>query len=273
MTHAEAQRLLDPHVDNELDLVTALALEEHLGGCPACAAGERRLRELQTFARANLTRHPLPAGLETKLRSALRNEAGPGDAPVDPASVSAIHRGEPAAAPPRRSRRATSWTAFAPAAAAVALLAVLGPRLWPRQPGAGVENAVFSAHVRSLLANHLTDVTSSDQHTVKPWFQGKLDYSVSATDFAAEGFALVGGRLDYLEDTPVAALVYRRGQHVVNHFVWAAARGGDEPVQHLARRGYGARHWTSDGMSHWVVSDLGDADLQAFVALVQRQRG
>src|SRR5439155_22047037 len=96
-------------------------------------------------------------------------------------------------------RRAWTWAALAPAAAAGALLTVAWPRLWPQPSEASVADAVVAAHVRSLLANHLTDVASSDQHTVKPWFQGKLDYSVSVTDWADEGFPLVGGRLDYVE--------------------------------------------------------------------------
>ena len=126
--------------------------------------------------------------------------------------------------------------------------------------------------MRSLLADHLTDVASSDQHTVKPWFQGKLDYSVSAKDFVAEGFPLVGGRLDYVEDAPAAALVYKHARHVVNLFVWPSKRAGDEPLQHLSRRGYSAYCWAKDGMHYWAVSDLNETELQQFVGIVQRER-
>src|SRR5258705_12144066 len=119
----------------------------------------------------------------------------------------------------RPMRRPWKWAALAQAAAA-ALLVVAAPRLW--QPGseASVADAVIAAHVRSLLANHLTDVASSDQHTVKPWFQGKLDYSVAVTDWSEQGYPIAAGRLDYVTDTAAAALVYRRAQHVVNLFVW-----------------------------------------------------
>ena len=157
------------------------------------------------------------------------------------------------------------------AAAAVAVLLVAVPRFWPKQSQASVEDAVIAAHVRSLLANHLTDVASSDQHTVKPWFQGKLDYSVSVRDWAAEGFPLVGGRLDYVENMPAASLVYKRAQHVVNLFVWPSKRGGDEPLQRISRRGYNAYCWAKDGMHYWAVSDLNEVDLQKFVELVRRQ--
>jgi len=181
---------------------------------------------------------------------------------------------EPSPAPPRAARhlrRAWKWAALAPFAAAAALLVVAGPRFWTPPSEASVADAVIAAHVRSLLANHLTDVASSDQHTVKPWFQGKLDYSVSVTDWAAEGYPLAGGRLDYVEDTPAAALVYRRAQHVVNLFVWPSKRAGDEPLRRLSRRGYSAYCWAKDGMHYWAVSDLNEAELQKFVELVRRQ--
>jgi anti-sigma factor RsiW len=259
----ETQLLLDAYVDNELDLRGALEVEEHLARCPVCGAEEKSLRGLQETARANLTRYPMPAGLEARLRAALHAE----DASTPAASTSAPPA--PAARPPRRAWR---WAALAPAAAAAALLIVAGPRLWPQPSEASVADAVVAAHVRSLLADHLTDVASSDQHTVKPWFQGKLDYSVSVTDWAAEGFPLVGGRLDYVENTTAAALVYKRAQHVVNLFVWPSKRGGDEPLQRVSRRGYNAYCWAKDGMHYWAVSDLNETELQKFVELARRLR-
>jgi anti-sigma factor RsiW len=259
----ETQRLLDAYVDNELDLRGALEVEEHLARCPACDAEAKSLRELQASARANLTRYPMPPELEARLRAVLR--AGE---PVAPAASGHAPLPTRAARPPRRAWR---WAALAPAAAAGALLIVAWPRLWPQPSEASVADAVVAAHLRSLLANHLTDVASSDQHTVKPWFQGKLDYSVSVTDWAAEGFPLVGGRLDYVEDTPAASLVYKRAQHVVNLFVWPSKRRGDEPLQRVSRRGYNAYCWAKDGMHYWAVSDLNEAELQKFVELVRRR--
>jgi anti-sigma factor RsiW len=259
----ETQRLLDAYVDNELDLRGALEVEEHLARCPACDAEAKSLRELQASARANLTRYPMPPELEARLRAVLR--AGE---PAAPAASGHAPLPTRAARPPRRAWR---WAALAPAAAAGALLIVAWPRLWPQPSEASVADAVVAAHLRSLLANHLTDVASSDQHTVKPWFQGKLDYSVSVTDWAAEGFPLVGGRLDYVEDTPAASLVYKRAQHVVNLFVWPSKRRGDEPLQRVSRRGYNAYCWAKDGMHYWAVSDLNEAELQKFVELVRRR--
>ena len=247
MTCAEARLLLDGYLDDELDLRSALDLSEHLAGCAQCGADERGLRELRELARAGLTRHALPAPLEQKLRAGF------------PAAT------RPAA--PRRLGRAA--LTLLPVAAAAALLVLAGPGLLSRGGEARVEDAVMAAHVRSLLANHLTDVASSDQHTVKPWFQGKLDYAVPATDFAAEGYPLAGGRLDVVEDAPAAALVYKRRQHVVNLFIWPSRNAGEAPVRHLFSRGYGAYRWVKDGMNYWTVSDLNDKELQDFVALVR----
>ena len=262
----ETQRLLDAYLDNELDVRSALEIEEHLARCPACEIEERGLRELQQSARANLTRYPMSPALEARLLAAVRAE-GPAASTTERQASPAAHR------PARPARRAWKWAAaLAPAAAAAAVLVVAAPRLWPGQPQTSIEDAVIVAHVRSLLANHLTDVASSDQHTVKPWFQGKLDYSVSVTDWAAEGFPLVGGRLDYVEDTPAAALVYKRAQHVINLFVWPSKGRNDEPVQRLSRRGYCAYRWSTEGMSYWAVSDVNDGDLKAFVQLARQKR-
>ena len=282
MTCSETKLLLDAYVDNELDLRGALEIEGHLAGCPACAADERGLRDLQASAQANLIRYAPAPEFEERLHAAVRAE--------EPASPSPGEKASPEAARPVRTRRsAWKWAALAPIAAAAALLVVAGPRPWQRPSQTSVADAVISAHVRSLLANHLTDVASSDQHTVKPWFQGKLDYSVSVTDWAAEGYPLVGGRLDYVEDAPAASIVYKRAQHVVNLFVWPSKRAGgdgfagkgrgpqggasdDEPLQRLSRRGYSAYCWAKDGMHFWAVSDLNEAELQKFVELVRRDR-
>ncbi|HZX97089.1 MAG TPA: anti-sigma factor [Myxococcales bacterium] len=260
MTCIETRRLLGAYVDNELDLRGAVEIEEHVGRCPGCGSEERQLRELQASVRTNLIRHEPAPAFEARLRDALRVEG-----------LQTLAEATPPAPTPRR-RRALRWTALAPLSAAAAVLMVVAlPRLWPRPSDASVADAVIAAHVRSMLANHLTDVASSDQHTVKPWFQGKLDYSVSVSDWAAEGFPLVGGRLDYVEDTPAAALVYRRAQHVVNLFVWPSKRASVDPLQHLARRGYSAYWWTKDGMHYWAVSDLNEPELQKFVELVRRR--
>src|SRR5262249_17746421 len=129
---------------------------------------------------------------------------------------------------------------------------------------AATEEAV-SDHVRSLMAGHLFDVQSTDQHTVKPWFLGKLDFAPPVVDLAPVGFPLVGGRLDYLDGRPAAALVYQRRQHTINVFVAADGASPDRPAEERSVRGFHVRHWTGGGMAFWAVSDVNDAELSAFV--------
>ena len=129
----------------------------------------------------------------------------------------------------------------------------------------------MAAHVRSLLANHVTDVASTDQHTVKPWFQGKLDFSPPVPDLSAHGYSLTGGRLDYLLDRPVAALVYFRRLHPINVFIWPAGNGNEEAVEKISRQGYHIRRWQESGMTYWAISDMSDHDLDEFVELFQKQ--
>ncbi len=169
-----------------------------------------------------------------------------------------------------------SWVRFAAAVACILLLigasAIVGMLLSTETTADDrVAERVVAGHVRSLqrVDHHLTDVPSSDQHTVKPWFHDKLDFSPQVPDLSAQGFALSGGRLDYLADRPVAALVYYRRLHAINVFTWPAVNNEEKAVRGLTRQGFHIRHWQRSGMTYWAISDLNDQELDEFVRQFQ----
>jgi anti-sigma factor RsiW len=246
----EAQNLLHAYGDGELDLVRSLDVEQHIRQCEGCLQEHRSLQALGTAIRSEAPRFDAPPRLRKRLRAALR-EADRAD----------------------RVPRRVSWR-LAPAFAAAALVAVLvwvaAPRFTPPAAGGIVAQEVLASHLRSLqVAGHLADVISTDQHTVKPWFNGKLDFSPPVQDFAPAGFPLAGGRLDYLDGRPVAALVYYRHKHPINVFIWPSRAGEAPAPTRLTERGYHLLHWNQGGMTFWAVSDLNTAELQQFEALLR----
>jgi anti-sigma factor RsiW len=258
LTCEELETLLHAFVDGELDLVRSLEVECHLQGCQACARAVRGHQALQTTLRDPALYHRPPAGLEERVRASLR--AG---------------LASPSIAEPRPVRIAPFWRPLA-LAASVALVAVLvwGILRGESQPSADqlLAQQVASSHARSLMESHIVDVASSDQHTVKPWFTKRLDFAPPVKNLADNGFPLVGGRLDYLDNRQAAALVYKRNLHDINLFIWPSARRAARSPEVVAvpdHPGYQLIHWTDGDLTYWAVSDLNEKDLREFVRLVQ----
>lgn len=238
--------LLNGYVDGELDLVNALDIEQHLQGCASCSRRYEELLALHTAVNDPRMFYSAPAGLQKRIHVSLK-----GATPASPV-------------PWRRLSLIGSLAGVV----IVVLIIVAGGWLVPRRE-AILTQEVQSAYVRSMMTNHMTDVASSDQHTVKPWFSGKLDYSPPVVDLSAQGYPLIGGRLDYLDGRPVAALVYQRDKHVINLFIWPTTTRSNGSYT-LTYRGYNLYQWAHSGMTYWAVSDLNTNELQSFVALIQK---
>jgi anti-sigma factor RsiW len=255
MNCQDVQDLLHPYVDGELDLVRNIEIEEHLTSCAACARPEKELRSLRAALASPSLYYAAPAGLRDRLRL--------GSSLASPAREQ----------PSLTFSRNRTWRLIAAAVIfmLIGMSVTVGLLLSRGTPSGGgqLENWVIASHVRSLQVNHLTDVVSSDRHTVKPWFRDKLDFSPQVPDLSAEGFPLTGGRLDYLDERPVAALVYQRGKHAINVLTWPAGGSGDKGVQKFSRQGFHIREWQRSGMNYWAISDLNDEDLDQFVRLFQ----
>ena len=247
----EAQNLINAYGDGELDLVRSLEIERHLQECPLCMQSYKNHQLLRNEIKAGSFYFKAPADLQTQILSSLRKAA----------------RAE------GRTWALPKWwfNIVTPIAAAALAVFVLVPFLRGPSTDELLAHEVVSSHVRSLMATHLADVASSDHHTVKPWFAGKLNFSPPVEDLAKQGYSLVGGRLDYLENKPVAALVYQRQKHFINLFVWPADSASDVKTKTVSLQGYNLAYWTKSGMTYWAVSDLNSGELQEFVQLVQNQ--
>ena len=243
----ETSRLLHAYADGELDLVRTLEIDQHLAHCTVCARRYESLDNLIGSMKADSLRYPAPATLQARVRSAIHER------PTQ-----------------RRLAIGPVWKWIAIAAALIIMTSVAAIVITQRhQANDALLSEVVAEHVRSMMATHLLDVISTDQHTVKPWFDGKLDFAPPVADFAAQGFPLTGGRLDYLLDRPVAALIYRRNKHIINLFIWPS-EARDEPPRAASKNGYNVIRWTQSGMIRCAVSDLNASELMEFVQL---QRG
>jgi anti-sigma factor RsiW len=253
----ECRDFIDPYIDNELDVATAILVKQHLRDCSQCQPLLESRKALRALLNNPLLQFEVPDSLRRKIQSALRT-----------ATSSAKHQfGRKSFIP---------WFSV-PLALAAAFAVVLGlvflnqGGMLARSRGNALVEEVVSGHVRSLLATHLLDVPSTDQHTVKPWFDGKLKFSPPVLDFTDRGFRLIGGRLDYINGREVAALVYQRNKHIINLFISPSESGRTEAVQSFAKDGYNVLHWERDGFEFWAVSDVNAADLRAFADLEMKQ--
>jgi anti-sigma factor RsiW len=250
MTCEDSVRLLPAYSDAELDLVHTLQVEDHLRACPACAAAVKRDRDLRAMLNQSNLRHEAPAILAQRVRADIRK-----------------------ALPVESSANTGGWQwRWAVATAALALFAVMAWKFIPSQKNLSpvtLADEAIAEHIRSLMPGHLSDVVSTDQHTVKPWFDGRLDFSPQVENFAAQDFPLLGGRLDYLGHRPAAALVYGRRKHIINVFIVPAPGEPDRAETRAGSQGYNAFSWTRGGMNYCAVSDLNPAELGEFTRLLR----
>ena len=240
MTCDEAEILLHALIDGELDAGHARDVEDHIAGCPNCAAQLKAYREMSdAMANADL-RYKAPLELRRRIEAALP---------------------QPRQTPSRRSvLRGFAMGSAVSALAATGLVAIV----LRNDDAERIQSEVVSAHLRSLQAGHLTDVISTDQHTVKPWFNGKLDVSPPVIDLTAQGFTLIGGRLDYVDARAIGAVVYRRRQHVINLFVSQTASTERHAAKITTLQGFNVRSWSDRGLNYWAVSDVGADELAEF---------
>jgi anti-sigma factor RsiW len=239
----EIERQLDAYIDGELAQAESEALQSHIAGCAACS---QRLAERQSLGRLvrQAPYYPAPDRLRLAVQAARK--------------------------PSRLTPTVLAWAASILLAVSVGGVMIAGARRarTAAESSASIANDIVGGHVRALMGDHLFDVRSTDQHTVKPWFLGKLDFSPPVKDTASIGFPLIGGRLDYIAGRPVAALVYQRRQHTINVFVWPETQPAPAAAESL--RGFQVRHWTRDQMAFWAVSDLNAAELDEFATALQQ---
>jgi len=240
MTCDEAELLLQALIDGELDAGHARDVENHVADCAHCTAMLRDYRQMSQAIAAAGAQYKAPLELRKRIENALP---------------------QPRAVPNRRAvLRGFAMGSAVSALAATGLVAIV----LRHDDMERIQSEVVSAHLRSLQAGHLTDVISTDQHTVKPWFNGRLDVSPPVIDLTAQGFTLIGGRLDYVDARAIGAVVYRRRQHVINLFVSQTASTERRAARIETIQGFNIRHWSDRGLNYWAVSDLAKDELADF---------
>jgi mycothiol system anti-sigma-R factor len=270
MNCEEATKLMDGYLDGELDPITSQTIEQHLRDCPNCDQAYKAHGSLIRVIGNAVPYYKAPAELRERIQSSLREEMVAQPMRNVGRDVQPLFRRRQPG--PRTVLFGTQWNWLSLGglglAAAIIFAAIIAVNLVPRLQRPGTDQLLatqlIGSHVRSLMANHLTDVASSDQHTVKPWLDAKLDFAPPVVDLASEGFPLIGGRLDYLDNRPVAALVYQRRKHFINLFVWPGAAAAARPAMAISHQGYQLLHWVDPDFNYWAVSDVNANDLQTF---------
>jgi mycothiol system anti-sigma-R factor len=272
MNCEKSTKLMDGYLDGELDPITSQTIEQHLRECRKCEQAYEAHTALAYAISRGAPYYKAPAELRQRVQSSLRDAVGVR------ASRSAARENHASLTSRWAKRRPVlpeipwNWLALAAAIILGALItAVFLPRM--RAPNADqfLATQLIASHVRSLMANHLTDVPSSDQHTVKPWLDAKLDFAAPVPDLSSQGFPLIGGRLDYLDNRSVAALVYQKRKHFINLFIWPTTPTDSTGQTMVEREGYHLVHWSDGDFTYWAVSDVNINDLQSFKQLFEQQ--
>jgi anti-sigma factor RsiW len=249
MTCELASEYIHRLLDGEIDETNRYEIETHLRTCATCAELSHHLAELRHSVRESAPYYTASPYLASRIRSSLRDSL----------------RQE------RSFRLPVRWMAIAATViCAVGLSIGIGMRYYRNPSPPLVATEIVSGHIRSLQASHLFDIPSSDQHTVKPWFNGKLDFSPNVKDLAVDGFRLAGGRLDYINGHAASALVFQRRQHLINLFEWPVSQAPQPFSGTWNLNGFHIIHWSDDEMTYWAVSDVNTAELQQFVELYRR---
>jgi mycothiol system anti-sigma-R factor len=272
MNCEKATKLMDGYLDGELDPITSQTIEQHLRECRKCEQAYEAHTALAYAINRGAPYYKAPAELRQRVQSSLRDAVGVR------ASRSTARENHASLTSRWAKRRPVlpeipwNWLALAAAIILGALItAVFLPRM--RAPNADqfLATQLIASHVRSLMANHLTDVPSSDQHTVKPWLDAKLDFAAPVPDLSSQGFPLIGGRLDYLDSRSVAALVYQKRKHFINLFIWPTTPTDSSAQTMVEREGYHLVHWSDGDFTYWAVSDVNINDLQSFKQLFEQE--
>jgi anti-sigma factor RsiW len=250
----QARELIDAYVDGELSGADRAMVATHVNACPGCRELVADIERVRT-AVADQGREPAPKSLVSSIRSAL---------------ASAAHEQASEAKSPAPWHMSSGAMRQAAALAVVCILSILAT--WWGMTAAGdarrLQEQIVSAHVRSLLQDSPIQVASSDIHTVKPWFAGRVDFAPDVKDLASEGFPLLGGRLDYVHERRVGALVYRHRLHIVNVFMWPAPASAPVPPVAVTKNGYNLLAWNKGGIAYWAVSDVDIEELRRLQTLL-----